>query len=327
MSVSFYNSEVLHMVGSGLKKLATAHGMKIDRGVAYGSLGGYAATLTEGSGYKQIIFSVQFPDLANRSKLADYLQTLNLKKQYRVLNLAVESKTVQITFHDTVGTMKKIHAFLDWFIPVLTEYGATSVSICADCGMEISSGKWIMVNGIAYHVHEACAERIQRSVEASNTRKKEEDTGNYLSGALGAFLGAGVGAAVWALVLYMGYVASIVGLLIGWLAEKGYTLLRGKQGKAKVLILILAIIFGVLLGTLAVDVVALAQMINAGELPGFVMADIPAMIWILFTEEPEYRSATITNTLMGLFFAALGVFALLRKTGKEVAGAKYAELK
>ena len=315
------------MVGTGLKKLAAQHGMHVDKGVAYGNLGGFAATMTEGSGYKLIIFSVQFPDLANRSRLADKLSSMNLKKQYRVMNLAVEAKTVQVTFHDTVGTMKRIHAFLDWFLPVLAEYGATGADICADCGMEITSGKWIMVNGIAYHVHEACAERIQRSVEATNTRKQEEDTGNYFSGILGAFLGAGLGAVVWAVVLYMGYVASIVGLLIGWLAEKGYTLLRGKQGKAKVLILILSIIFGVLLGTLAVDAVTLAQMISAGELPGFVMADIPATIWILFTEDPEYRSATVTNILMGLFFAALGVFALLKKTGKEVAGAKYAELK
>ena len=315
------------MVGTGLKKLAAQHGMAVDKGIAYGNLGGYAATMTEGSGYKLIVFSVQFPDLANRSRLADMLGSMNLKKQYRVLNLSVEAKTIQITFHDTVGTMKKIHAFLDWFIPVLTEYGATGVDICADCGLEITSGKWIMVNGIAHHVHEACAERVQRSVEASNTRKQEEDTGNYFIGILGAFLGAGLGAVVWAVVLYMGYVASIVGLLIGFLAEKGYDLLRGKQGKAKVLILILAIIFGVLLGTLAVDAVTLAQMIHAGELPGFVMSDIPATIWILFMEEPEYRSATVTNILMGLFFAALGVFALLRKTGKEVAGAKYAELK
>ena len=73
------------MIGSGLKKLANEYGMKVASGVAYGSLGGYAATLSEGSGYKQIIFSVQFPDLANRSKLADYLQTLNLKKQKKAM--------------------------------------------------------------------------------------------------------------------------------------------------------------------------------------------------------------------------------------------------
>lgn len=315
------------MIGTGLKKLAMEHGMTVDEGVAYGSLGGFAATLSEGSGYKLIVFSVQFPDLANRTRLTDLLNATDLRKQYRVLNLGIDSQAIQFSFHDTVGTMKKIRAFLDWFLPVLQEYGATGVQTCAECGMEITSGKWILVNGIAYHVHEACAECVKRTVESENHRKQAEDTGNYLLGTIGAFFGAVVGAVVWAVVLYVGYVASVVGLLIGFLAEKGYNLLHGKQGKAKVLILIFAIIFGVLLGTLAVDVVTLAGMINGGELPGFILADIPAMIWILFTEEPEYRSATISNILMGLFFAALGVFALLRKTGKEVASAKYAELK
>ena len=38
------------MVGSGLKKLANEYGMTVSNGIAYGSLGGYAATMDEGSG-------------------------------------------------------------------------------------------------------------------------------------------------------------------------------------------------------------------------------------------------------------------------------------
>ena len=127
--------------------------------------------------------------------------------------------------------------------------------------------------------------------------------------------------------LNLGYVASVVGLLIGWLAEKGYNLLHGKQGKAKVLILILAVIFGVLLGTFTADAITLAGMIGGGELPGFAMGDIPGIIMILLADDAEYRAATIGNILMGLLFAALGVFALLRKAGKAVSDTKYVELK
>ena len=50
------------MVGSGLKKLAKEHNMKVSSGVAYGSLGGYNATMSEGSGWKQIVFATLFPD-------------------------------------------------------------------------------------------------------------------------------------------------------------------------------------------------------------------------------------------------------------------------
>ena len=314
------------MVGSGLKKLAQENGMKVDKGVAYGSLRGFAATMMEGSGYKQIIFATSFADLANRSKLADLVNSLDLKKEYRVQNLQIDAKRIYVVFHDTVGTMKKIYAFLDWFIPVLQEHGASGVHTCSECGMEITSGKWVLINGIAYHLHDGCAEHLKNAVESENVRKKEEMTGSYLLGAVGAFAGAAIGAIVWALVLLLGYVASVVGLLIGWLAEKGYTLLHGKKGKAKILILIVAIIFGVVAGTVAADAISLIQMINSGELPGWFISDVPEMMMMLF-EDAEYVAATGKNVLLGLFFAALGVFALLRNAGKETADMQYAELK
>jgi len=70
----------------------------------------------------------------------------------------------------------------------------------------------------------------------------------------------------WAVVLNLGYVASLVGLLIGFLALKGYDLLKGKQGKGKVAILIVAIVFGVLLGTFAEETFTVIGLINNGEL-------------------------------------------------------------
>lgn len=313
------------MVGSAFKKLAAENGMKVAKGVAYGDLRGFAATLSEGSGYKQIVFTTKFADPAGKGRLLDLVNSMDLKKEYRVLQLNLAPNAVQVVFHDNPGTMKKITAFLDWFIPLLREHSATGVNICTECGCEITAGKWVLVNGTAYHLHDSCAQKAEREVEEDNTQRAEAG-GSYLLGTLGAFLGAALGSVAWGFVLYMGYVASIVGLVIGFLAEKGYNLFRGKQGKAKVLILILAIVFGVLLGTFAADVIALGEMIGSGELRGFTAADIPAFILFMLAEEPEYRSATISNIGMGLLFAALGVFALLRNTGKAVADSKYTEL-
>ena len=117
--------------------------------------------------------------------------------------------------------------------------------------------------------------------------------------------------------LYLGYVASLIGLLIGWLANKGYDLCKGRQGKGKVAILFFAIIFGVLLGTILPDVAYLIQGISAGEFD-LAYGEIPSLILGLLLMDPEYRSGTLPNSGMGLLFAALGVYALLRKTGKEV---------
>lgn len=315
------------MIGSGLKKLANANGMTVSDGVAYGNLRGYAVTLNEGNGYKRMDIVTAFPQLGQQESLLRATESVNMEKEYRVRQFVVNKNILTVVFHDTVGTMKKIEAFIDWFFPLLQQNGATAYNVCAECGTETTGDHWYLINGVAVPMHEQCAERLQTNIQEQEQARKDEDTGSYVSGTIGAFLGATLGAAVWALVLAMGYVASIIGLLIGWLADKGYTLLKGKQGKGKVVILILAIIFGVLLGTIVPDVVQLAGMIADGELPGYAYTDIPYLIVYLMQMDTEYFSGTMANAGMGLLFAALGVFALLRKTGKEVSGTKFKKLR
>ena len=306
------------MIGSGLKKLAKQHDMKVSSGVAYGSLNGYATTLCEGSGWKRIDIATRFGDVDQQKAFLTAVYAVDTKRQYRVQNLSVSPRSINVVFHDTVGTMKKIEAFIAWFYPLLEQHGAFKADICAECGSQITSGSWYMVDGIAYHMHDTCAERVGQELNAEAQERKDEDTGSYVRGLVGALVGALLGSVVWALVLYAGYVASLVGLLIGWLAEKGYTLLKGKQGKGKIVILVIAIILGVLVGTLLPDVVVLAQMISAGEAPGFTYGDIPMMIAMVMADDAEYMRATLSNAGTGLLFAALGVFALLRKTKQEV---------
>lgn len=314
------------MVGSGLKKFAQEQGMKVAKGVAYGSLRGFAATLSEGAGYKQILICTTFPDAQRKEDFLQQVNAMNPTKAYRVQRMGINQAGLQIVFADNLGTMKKIREFVDRFIPMLEASGATAFNVCSECGMEVTAGKWVMINGWARFMHDACAQKAAREIGEENARRKEEKNGSYLRGSLGALLGSVIGAAAWALVLNLGYVASLVGFLIGWLAERGYNLLKGKQGKAKVAILIVAVILGVLLGNIGADVFTLIEMIGNGDLPGFVYGDIPGMIAIMFLADEAYRGAVIKNVLMGLLFAGLGVFSLLRKAGQEVADLKYIEL-
>ena len=309
------------MIGSGLKKLAKEHGMKVAKGVAYGSLGGFAATMSEGSGYKQIYITTKFAQIEKLDALRAHINGRNLTKELRVRSLTFVPDGVDIVFNDTIGTMGKIKEFLDWFLPLLQEAEATGVDICTECGMPVTGGCWKLIDGVAFHMHETCAQRSMMHIEQEEQARRDADEGNYFMGTLGALLGAALGGIVWAIVLMTGYVASVVGLLIGWLAEKGYTLLKGKQGKAKILILILAIIFGVVLGTFGADVFTLVDMINNGELP-IEYADIPALILVMLVDSPEYVEATIANLGQGILFAGLGVAVLLMQQAKAVSGTK-----
>ena len=311
------------MVGSGLKKLAAENGMKIAQGVAYGNLQGFAATMVEGSNIKILTIATRFFSEEQKNQMIQAANAVDVTRTYRVQKLDFGLRTIQIVFTDTIGTMKKIRAFVDWFIPLLRQNGAFGWNVCSECGTEITAGRWVLVNGIAYYLHEACAEKVSREIEEENIRQQEDATGSYAAGTVGALLGSLVGSVLWAIVLNMGYVASLVGFVIGWLAEKGYNLFKGKQGKAKVAILIVAVIIGVLVGNFAADAFTLVGMINSGELPGVEIADIPSLILLLLFEDSEYLSATLGNVAIGLLFAGLGVFALLRKAGQEVAGQKY----
>lgn len=315
------------MIGNALKKMATENGMQVAHGVAYGAYRGFALSMCEGSGWKRLDFSTRFPDPAGENTLRGRLGEVDLKRTYRIQSLEVGSRMVTIVFLDNPGTMKKIQAFLDWFMPLLEESGATKANICNECGMVTADNDcWVLIDGIAHHMHITCKEALKRDLAQEEQSLKEESTGSHLTGALGAIGGALIGSVVWALVLQLGYMASLVGLLIGFLAEKGYNLAKGKQTKGKIAVLIIAIILGVLAGTVASDAITLAQMISAGELPGITYGQIPKLIAFLAVNDPEYLRATIVNCGMGLLFAALGVFGILRKTKREVSGIRVIDL-
>lgn len=315
------------MVGTGLQKLARNNGMAVDSGVAYGDLRGFATTFSEGAGFKRIDIVTAFPTLESKGAFLNAIEAVQVDKVYRVQTISITAWGLCVVFRDTIGTMKRIEAFIDWFYPLLKTYDAQKATVCARCGCDAAGEGWYLINGVAYRLHETCAQHEQSALESQQQQRREEDTGSYVLGLVGAVGGAALGGVVWAVVLMLGYMASLVGLLIGWLSEKGYTLLKGKQGKGKIVILILAIIFGVLLGTVAADGITLAKMMDNGELPGFVYGDIPNIILTLLTGDGEYRGATIKNIVMGLVFAALGVFALLRKAGKEVADIQFKKLR
>lgn len=319
--------EKCKMIGSGLKKLANENGMQVAQGVAYGDLCGFATTLSEGAGYKLMVITTKFPDEMKRQEVEKALEGRNLMKEFRVQEFSLLDDGIFVNFSDNPGTMKKIRGFVDYFFPLLKESGAYGADVCGECGQPFGGDDaWKLINGTAYHLHESCARRIQETAQREEEQAKEDDTGSYLTGLVGALLGGIVGAIPWALLLYFGYLASIVGLIIGILANVGYNLCHGKNGKGKVAILVLAALISVLVGTFGADAITIAVMIAGGEAPGYVYADIVPMILMLLAEDGEYLVATLSNLGMGLLFAFLGMWGVLRATHKETADFKMTDL-
>lgn len=159
----------------------------------------------------------------------------------------------------------------------------------------------------------------------NETKLRGLDSGSYATGAVGALLGALIGALVWGLVYSAGYMASLVGLAIGFLAEKGYTLLKGKRGKGKLAILIAVIVLGVLAGTgFGFGIMIVQELINV-EGSMYTYADLP-FLFIYLIQDPEMALSLLKDTGLGLLFAGLGTFAMLRRTSKESSDADVIDL-
>lgn len=313
------------MIGSGFKKFALENGLKVAKGVGYGSLRGYWTTLSEGSGFKRFVISTKFLQQEKLIDLRLALSQINLKKEYRILQLEFLPDSILIVFQDNPGTMKKIEAFTDYFFPLLQQAEATGSHICYSCGQPITDGGVpLLIDGVSICCHAACAEKEKRDLAVSKETRKQEQTGSYAMGALGALLGAAVGAVVWAIVLYGGYIASLVGLLIGFLALKGYDLLHGKQGKGKLPILIVTVVLGVVLGTVGSILLQIVELMSDGTF----MGGAEYIFWYLeeVLSYPDVQTALLKDMGLGLLFAALGVAGIFAKTGKEVSGSRIQDL-
>lgn len=311
------------MIGSSLKKFAAANGMKTASGVVYGNLGGYAATMFEGMGYKALNFTHFIEDPADHARLLQTIHNGDLKKQFRVSSIDANPTYTKIVFSDTIGTMEKINGFVGWYLSALEGVNAIGISKCIKCGGELYEGQWVKDDQLVYFVDSACARQMEEDRLVENEEKKQTAQGSYLMGALGALLGAAVGALLWAIVLSIGFIASIVGLAIAFLAAYGYTLFGGKEGKGKIAILIVAIVIGVLLGTALADAYGIYQVIQSGGAYGLTTADIPDVLYTLFVNDADFRSATLKDLGMGFLFAALGAFGTLKNAGKQVADKKF----
>lgn len=318
------------MVGAALKKYAKEHNLKCDGGFAYGEVHGYAISMDDGADLKRLFIHTRLSEPEKKAELETMLGTSDLYANYRVQSNQVRESFILFIFHDKIGTMGLIEKFIDWLLPQLPQYGATGADICTECGTPMNGqGKWVLMDGIVQHMHESCLRSRSEAIRAQEGAAKENAEGSYLTGAIGALIGGLLGAVVWGFILNFGWMAGVVGLLIGFLAEKGYTILKGKLGKGKLFILIAVILVSVAAGTIFGEYLGLVREIKQEVYTGSYSAT--EYLLLLIKENPEIQSAVrsdlISNGVLGLIFAGLGAFGILRKTGVEVADTKIKELK
>ena len=77
------------MIGSDLKKLAKEFNMEVAGGVAYGTMHGFAVTLQDGPGAKQMTIATRFASMDQQREFEKKVSEVNITSQYRVLQFSI----------------------------------------------------------------------------------------------------------------------------------------------------------------------------------------------------------------------------------------------
>ncbi len=237
------------MVGTALKKYAESHGMRCDGGYVYGRVNGRYIAMLDGTGVKMLQVYLcppsQAPEDIAACRIGEVLRTED-PKAYRLIRrgaVNISDGRAVVVFQDGPGAMARISRYIDEVLPRLDALGLHG-DACACCGMPMEGEvRHVLADDYVMPVHVGCAAKLSAQPIA-----RGRDQGSVLRGALGALLGAGIGAVLWAIVYMMGYVSGLVGLLIGLLSNFFYGRLGGRKGRARVVIVVAALLIGALLG-------------------------------------------------------------------------------
>ena len=334
------------MIGPGLQKLGQELNLKPSGGKLCGIIQGFPAALWEGVGYKAVTLGLGSYDKEGVKPPDPETLLTKPRTGYRIIQYATNGPVLAVVFYDTIGTMKRIRAYLEAELPALRNGGFTGAAKCAKCGeaMGDETPALLMLGENPIAVHERCAYEAQSNILQSLDEKEREERiaetelrHSTPLAPVGAVLGGIVGSLPWILLTVWGYVASIAAVLIALCASYGYKLFGGRPGKKKLVLVIVLTILLVPVAHVAGTICQFAYQIHTGEIQtawgipqdALVPSDAPGIFLEIFAD-PEGRAELMgsfaKDFAMAYLFTALGLWAVWRKLASENLKPKRAKL-
>ena len=297
------------MPSSKLIKFAEPRGYIPAKKFVYGEENGYTVSLWDAG---MITVAAAFPTQEAHEQFRAMLKSRMREFKYRSLNVCPTGFQIIIPFNK-----KRYTNFLNALPHMLQQCGASGSSVCAHCRGTLDPQDSISVEAyVPCRIHKDCLTVMTQQLAQPQDVDPEDDKRHIGQGLIGALVGAIIGAIPWIIVACLGYISGWLGLVIGLAAAKGYELLGGKPCKAKIWVVIFAILVGIAFGLFGGVVAQILIMFGSGEIPGSGLADALEITGWYFTE-PENLVYIIRDAAMALFFSVICCSFLVSKLHVE----------
>ena len=304
-------------MGKHTDKLAQITGFSMYQGISYGSLNDifFNASISDMNGLCTVSCFIKRDTGTNLAGINAFLETK--RKKYKNAKAVYNGSVVTITIPNFLKLSAQLVAeFLHEVSAYLHENNYYSAG-CNLCGSTDNLG-FTFYNGLITEICSDCHNSL--STEMAGLKEERETSGSVLSGTIGAILGGILGIIPWVLLGLIGFVASISGLIMGYLAQKGYTLFGGKRNRTMLLVIaVVLIVFTYVAVIINQTIVDYRYLVGEGYTGISALSLFKLELGFPFAADPDIGYLW-GQLALGWLFAGLGNFSLLRDVYKTGAG-------
>ena len=309
-----------------VKQYAQNIGLTVDEraGLAYGLINGYFVLIVQrpntSAGHSVYLWAKPGATQPVPATL-DYLNQCSSRFEY-LQSTSYNGAKITAEFQG-LGFQwgKKYVPCLDAFLKEITGYCQNNglMPCCESCGTEYGLNLY-QVDGASHLFCSDCYNKVSGQIQQNMARKKQQGSGNVITGIIGALLGSLLGVAAWVLIYQAGYISALGGLLMVICTMKGYELLGGRLnalGITLTCIISVAMLFAAEYLCLGIEIY---KVYNEGTRVLSVsifdtLEDVP-----FFLSEPEVAGAVFRDMAIGLILMVVGAFGTIKQTYKSNTG-------
>jgi len=144
----------------------------------------------------------------------------------------------------------------------------------------------------------------------------ESQRKSVLLGILGALVGALVGSIPWMIAFRFNWFVGFLGALIGLSAMKGYELLRGPDGKVKIVVIVTISLIVVVLAQYMTTVFMVYRDAQVHRFPPTFLETMD-MVNDFLRNSSDIRGDFLFDTGLGIIFALLGLSGIFKEKQEE----------